>query len=67
MHDLDPVAILQFHPRPVGASHHLAIDFDGEALGYERELFDECIKRRPLLYIAWLSVKSDLQAFTPPY
>ena len=39
--DLDAVAIGELGGGPVGAADYVAVEFDGDALGRERELFDE--------------------------
>ncbi|MDT5159673.1 MAG: hypothetical protein QOC99_1839 [Acidobacteriota bacterium] len=62
MHDLNAVAIGESDARPVCAPHYFAIVLDGEALGCERELFDESEESRPFLEVLLLAVEPDLQA-----
>lgn len=61
--NLDAVAFVESGLRPVGAANDVAIVFDGETFGCERELFDEIVERRARLNFAAFPVDFDTQRF----
>jgi hypothetical protein len=63
--DLDAVAFAERDLRPLGAADDIAIQFDGETVGRERELFDETLKRRPLFNLFRLAVEFDPHVSSP--
>ena len=64
MDDLYAVAVGEGRGGPVSAADDIAVEFDGDALGRERELFDEGEQRRPLGQFLRLAVQLYAQA--PP-
>src|SRR5215208_6355738 len=62
--DLDAVAVGEGCGGPVGAADDVAVEFDGDAPGRERELFDEGEQRRPFGQFLRLAVQLYAQA--PP-
>ena len=61
--DLDAVAFRESGGGPVGSSDDVAVEFDGEALGRERQLFDEGEQGCPLGQLLRLTVQLYAQAW----
>jgi hypothetical protein len=61
VNDLYVVAFAECGVGPVGAAYDQVVQFDGEALGGERQALDQLLERRVLVYLASLAVDFDLQ------
>ena len=64
--DLDAVAFAERRALPVGAAEDFAVEFDGEALGFERELFDETFDGQPSAGRVLFPVDDDAQILDVP-
>ncbi len=65
--DLDPVAFIEHRRVPFPTTDHLAVDFDGDPFGSERELLDECRDGRAFMREVLFTVDDNLQRTLPPY
>jgi hypothetical protein len=61
MYDLDLILLFKGDARPICAAHDLAIAFDREPLGREREMSDQAFDRELVWNVAPLAVESNLQ------
>ena len=61
MDDLNLIAFAQLRLRPRGATHDLAIVFDGEPFGHERKLADEIGERKFLRQLVKFPVDLNAQ------
>jgi hypothetical protein len=65
MDDLDAVAFFERGLLPVGSADDLAVEFNGEAFGREREVLDEFGERDGFGHVALLAVDLDNQKSPP--
>jgi len=61
MNDFDLVAITQLRLRPCGATHDLAVEFEGKPLGCEGQSADEIGEREFLGQLAYFPVDLNAQ------
>ena len=63
MNNLDAIIFIEQSLRPVGASNHLAVEFNRQAFGCEREMIDEFCHSDVQGQVERFAVHFDNQSF----
>ena len=59
MHDLDPVPVADDSFEPIGSADDFAVEFDGDALGGKRKMFEQVRQSQIRWHLSLLTVNTN--------